>query len=74
MHDEKGASEAIYLELADALGLYAAIISGTPAQAADQLRDQGGLEGALGRPLSYAHYANADIARSRGAPRSPPLW
>ncbi len=40
-------------EPVDALGLRAAIIGGTPAQAADQLRDQGGLEGALGRPLSY---------------------
>ena len=33
----EGTSEPIYLEFADALELYAAIIGGTPAQAADQL-------------------------------------
>ena len=41
MHEEVGTGEPTYLELADALELYAAITSGTPAQAADQLRDQG---------------------------------
>jgi hypothetical protein len=55
VHEEKGTGEPIYLELADALQLYAAIIGGTPAQAADQLRDQSALEGALGRPRSYAN-------------------
>lgn len=54
--------EPIYLELADALALYAAIIGGTPAQAADHLRDRGGLESALARPQSYAHYEDADLA------------
>jgi death-on-curing protein len=58
----EGTSEPIYLEFVDALGLYAAIIGGTPAQAADQLRDQGALEGALARPRSYADYEDADIA------------
>lgn len=62
MHEEKGTGEPLYLELADALQLYATIIGGTPAQAADQLRDQGALEGALGRPRSYANYEDADIA------------
>lgn len=62
MHEAEGAGEPIYLELADALELYAAIIGGTPAQAADRLRDQGALEGALGRPRSYADYEDADIA------------
>jgi death on curing protein len=62
VHEEKGTGEPIYLELADALALYAAIIGGTPAQAADQLRDQSALEGALGRPRSYANYEDADIA------------
>lgn len=61
MHEEKGTGEPICLELADALQLYAAIIGGTPAQAADQLRDQGALEGALGRPRSYANYEDADL-------------
>jgi len=58
----EGTGEPIYLGFVDALGLYAAIISGTPAQAADQLRDQGALEGALARPRSYADYEDADIA------------
>jgi death on curing protein len=58
----EGTGEPLYLELADALGLYAAIVGGTPAQAADQLRDQGALEGALARLRSYADYEDADIA------------
>ncbi len=55
-------ADLVYLELADALELYAAIIDGSVQQARDQLRDQGGLEGALGRPLSYASYQSADLA------------
>jgi death-on-curing protein len=59
---EEGPGEPTFLELVDALELYAAIVGGTPAQAADQLRDQGALEGALARPRSYADYEEADIA------------
>lgn len=62
MSEREGRGAPIYLEFADALALYAAIIDGTPAQAADQLRDQGALEGAIGRPRSYADYEDADIA------------
>lgn len=62
MSGEAAEGEPIYLELADALEFYAAIIGGTPTQAADQLRDRGGLESALGRPRSYAHYEDADLA------------
>lgn len=62
MSEGEGAGEPIYLELADALELYAAITGGTPARAADQLRDEGALEGALARPRSYADYEDADIA------------
>jgi death-on-curing protein len=62
MHEEVGTGEPIYLELADALQLYAAIIGGSLAQAADQLRDQAALEGALARPRSYSDYENADLA------------
>lgn len=54
--------ELIYLTLEDALELYAAIIDGTIAQAAALLRSRSALEGALGRPASYAHYQNADLA------------
>lgn len=60
-------SEPVYIELADALELYAAIIGGTIGQAADQLRDQAGLESALGRPRNYAHYQKADLALQAAA-------
>lgn len=60
-------SEPVYIELADALELYAAIIGGTTGQAADQLRDQAGLESALGRPRNYAHYQKADLALQAAA-------
>jgi hypothetical protein len=36
--------EPVYLELADALELYAAIIGGTVSEAGDQLRNRSGLE------------------------------
>lgn len=60
-------NEPVYIELADALELYAAIIGGTIGQAADQLRDQAGLESALGRPRNYAHYQEADLALQAAA-------
>ena len=60
-------NEPVYFELADALELYAAIIGGTTGQAADQLRDQAGLESALGRPRNYAHYQEADLALQAAA-------
>lgn len=62
MGEEAPDSEPVYLELTDSLALYAAIIGGTAAQAADQLRDPGGLEGALSRPRNYADYEGADLA------------
>jgi death on curing protein len=52
----------IYLTLEDALELFAAIVSGTPTQANDQLRNRGGLQSALERPSAYAHYEGADLA------------
>lgn len=54
--------EPIHLQLEDALELYAAIINGTPAEAADHLRNRNGLEGALARPATYAHSQQADPA------------
>jgi death-on-curing protein len=59
--------EPVYLELADALELYGAIINGTHAQAANQLRDRAGLESALGRSRNYAHYQDADLALQAAA-------
>ena len=60
-------NEPVYIELADALEFYAAIIGGTTGQAADQLRDQAGLESALGRPRNYTHYQQADLALQAAA-------
>jgi death-on-curing protein len=54
--------EPIYLVLEDALELYATIIDASPGHAADQLRNQSGLEGALARPATYAHYQRADLS------------
>jgi death on curing protein len=51
-----------YLEFEDALELFAAIIGGSIAQAEDQLRNQPGLESALARAETYAHYEDADLA------------
>lgn len=62
MGDKAAASEWVYLDVDDALALFAAIIDGSERQAADQLRDRGGLQSALGRPLSYAQYQDADLA------------
>ncbi len=59
--------EPVYIELVDALELYSSIIGGTTGQAADQLRDQAGLESALGRPRNYAHYQDADLALHAGS-------
>jgi death-on-curing protein len=64
--DPEGAAP-VYLELADTLELYAAIVGGTAAQAADQLRDRAGLESALGRPRNYALYEDADLALQAAA-------
>lgn len=44
------------------MGLYAEILGCSDAQARDQLRDYSGLESALARPASYAHYEHADVA------------
>jgi len=64
--DPEGA-EPVYLEFADTLELYAAIVGGTPAQAADQLRDPAGLESALGRSRNPALYEDADLALQAAA-------
>jgi death-on-curing family protein len=38
------------------------ITGATAAEAADQLRNRSGLESALARPETYAHYQGADVA------------
>ena len=52
----------LYLELGDVLDLHAQIFGWDFQQAADQLRDRAGLEGALARPSTHAHYEDADLA------------
>jgi death-on-curing protein len=54
--------EPVYLALEGALEIFAAIIGRTVQEARDQLRSRDALEGALGRPQSYAHYEHADLA------------
>jgi hypothetical protein len=52
----------LYLTVADVLELHALIIGATAAEAAHQLRNRSGLESALARPETYAHYQGADVA------------
>ncbi|HSZ04756.1 MAG TPA: Fic family protein [Solirubrobacteraceae bacterium] len=54
--------EPVYLTLDDVLELYGLIIGATVAEARDQLRNNDGLESALARPETYAHYQDADVA------------
>jgi prophage maintenance system killer protein len=54
--------DVVYLDVDDALEIFGAIIGGTAAPAADQLRDRAALAGALARPINYAQYENADLA------------
>jgi hypothetical protein len=60
--DDDAGEFVAYLELDDALELYATIIGGTVAQAGDLLRNRSGLESAFARPQTYAHYEEADLA------------
>lgn len=60
-------SEPVYLELVDALELYAAIVGGTAGQGTNQLRDQAGLESALERPRNYAQYQQTDLSLQAAA-------
>lgn len=62
MTGSAASAEPIYLGLDDALELYGTIIGCTANQAADHLRDRGGLESALARPRTHAHYDGADLA------------
>ena len=60
--DPEEVEEFVYHELDDALEIYAAIIGGSSVQAVDHLRSRDALAGALGRPINYAHYKQADLA------------
>jgi hypothetical protein len=59
---QSGEFERVYLTLADVLELHALIIDATATKAADQLCNRAGLESALARPETYAHYQDADLA------------
>lgn len=58
---QSGEFELVYLTLADVLELHALIIGATAPEAADQLRNRAGLESAIARPETYAHYQDADL-------------
>ena len=60
--EELDEPELVYLTLPDVLDLYALIIGASASEAADQLRNRDGLQGALARPETYAHYEVADLA------------
>ncbi len=60
--EQSGENEPVYLLLVDVLELYGLIIGATAAEAADHLRNREGLESALARPATYAHYEDADLA------------
>jgi death-on-curing protein len=60
--DEPDETELVYLALPDLLDLYALIIGASASEAADQLRNRDGLQGALARAETYAHYEAADLA------------
>lgn len=61
MAQQSGGHEPVYLALEDVLELFAAIVDGTPVDAANQLRNRDALEGALARPAAHAHYQDADL-------------
>jgi death-on-curing protein len=54
--------EPVDLTADDVLDIHTAIIEATATEAADHLRSRDALEGALGRPVAYAHYEQADLA------------
>ena len=64
LQDEGG---LLYLELEDALSVYGTIFDCSVSEAADQLRSPDGLESALARPRTYAHYQGADLALQAAA-------
>lgn len=59
---QSGEFGPVYLTLVDVLELHALIIGATAAEAANQLRNRAGLESAIARPETYAHYQDADLA------------
>ncbi len=59
---ESGELEPVYLEFEDVLEFYAATVGGTVADAQAHLRNRHGLESALARPATHAHYEGADLA------------
>ena len=59
---EGDAGETVCLGVDDIFSLYAEMMPCSVDEARDQLRNGEGLEAALARPLSHAHYGNADLA------------
>jgi death on curing protein len=65
--EQSGAIEPVYLTLGDVLELHALIIGSTAVEAGDQLRNSDGLQSAIARPETYAHYQDADLALQAAA-------
>jgi len=62
MSQKPYSENVLYLEVEDVLGLYADLFGLNDQQVRDRLRDEAGLQGALSRPQSHAHYEGADVA------------
>lgn len=62
LSDAEPESGFVYVELAEALALFAEIKGLSLAAAESELRDAGLLESALSRPRNVAHYEQADLA------------
>jgi death on curing protein len=65
--DRPGDTDLVYLTIEDVLTLHGLVIGVSSTEAADQLRNRGGLESALTRSAAYAHYENADLAHQATA-------
>ncbi|MEK6206040.1 MAG: type II toxin-antitoxin system death-on-curing family toxin [Chloroflexota bacterium] len=62
LSDAENQPTYVYVDLAEALALYAEIKGLSLAETQDELRDENLLQSALARPENAAHYANADLA------------
>ena len=57
-----GEIQPVYLTLGHVLELYGLIMGTTAVEARDQLRNRPGIESAIARPETHAHYEDADLA------------
>lgn len=62
MEGEGQSGDVVYLDVEDVIGLYAIALGCGETDAADQLRDEGALDGALARARWHAGLGGADLA------------